>query len=185
MLTLGAALVGAALSSSELTPPPLQPAPDRFRTAMVATSWSLVGLNATVAPLAVLAEGLGRIDCRNCSGDTRAPWLSTLPMVFTPSLPRWAVGDVKGALLFTGLRGASWGAAALLVSSSKRGDPLPVVLTAYALPLALSVVDLVTAPHREDLAPPQGPSLRGVAPSPLVDGKAGLHGMTLAAAGTF
>ena len=185
MFSLGALLVGAALTTSELTPPPVEPAPDRLRTAMLTTGWSLLGLNATITPVAAFAAGMAQMDCRYCTKDTRRPWLTTLPMVFTPSLGRWAVGDVKGALLFTGLRAASWTTAALLVENTKRDDHLPVFLTAYALPIALAVVDLVTTPHREELAAPKGTSLQGIAPSPVLDAKGGIHGITLDAAGVF
>lgn len=190
MISLGALLVGAALGASPDTVIVFDPEPEYashpVRTAMVATGWSLLGLNATFTPLAAAASGLGNIDCERRCHDTRPAWLTALPMVFTPSLPRWAVGDVKGALLFTGLRAASWTTAAVVIKNTgQREYEGTVLVSAFLLPLAIGIVDLATAPHREDLAPKKAVVLQGIGPAPVLDVRGGLQGMTLAASGVF
>lgn len=188
MISLTALLLGAALGTADASSvdgPTYASHP--ARTAMLATGWSLLGLNATIAPVGAVLAGLGNIDCRYSCRDTRSAWLSTLPMVFTPSLARWAVGDVKGALLFTGLRAASWTTAAVVIQNTGRTEYSGTVfLSAFVVPLAIGVVDLATTPHREDLAPTKsGLALHGIAPSPVLDTKGGVNGMTLAASGEF
>lgn len=177
-------LSGSPDTALEQFHPPVTYESDRLRTAMVATGWSLFGLNATLTPVVTVLANF-QLDCEShCHASSSAPWLTSLPMVFTPSLPRWAVGDVKGALLFTGLRAASWTTAAILEKRATEAS-FAVFLAAYAVPFGLGLADLVTAPHKEDLTPaPAGVQLTGLAPSPLVS-PTGVHGASLQAIGVF
>lgn len=164
-------------------PAPLY-APDRARTAMLATGWSLFGLNATVTPVVAFFDNL-KIDCRSHCNSSSKAWLTMAPAIFTPSLPRWAAGDVQGALIYTSLRAASWTAGAILEKNATEAS-FGVFVAAFVVPLGLGLADLVTTPHREDLKAPKadGVQLQGIAPTPWI-GAAGLHGGTLQATGVF
>lgn len=164
-------------------PAPLY-ASDPTRTAMLATGWSLLGLNATITPIATFFDNL-KIECRHACNSSSKAWLTMAPAIFTPSLPRWAAGDVQGALIYTGLRAASWTAAAILEKQATEAS-FGVFVGAFVVPLGLGIVDLATAPHREDVKPAKatGVQLQGIAPTPVL-GAAGIQGGTLQATGVF
>ena len=72
-------------------------------------------------------------------------------MTFTPSIPRFVVGDVGMGLLWTGLRGGSF-ALGTAINWGSDGAFMPITF-AFIAPLTLGIIDLATTPHRENLRP--------------------------------
>lgn len=70
-------------------------------------------------------------------------------LTFTPSIPRFVVGDTGKGLLYTALRGGSFAAGAL-VDWNDSSYFVPITLS-FIAPLAFGIVDLATTPHREQL----------------------------------
>lgn len=70
-------------------------------------------------------------------------------LTFTPSIPRFVVGDYGKALLYTTLRGGSFAAGAFV----DWNDPTYFVPFTFSFlaPLTLGIIDLATTPHREQL----------------------------------
>jgi hypothetical protein len=69
--------------------------------------------------------------------------------IIPASIPRFVMGDVGMALLFTGLRAGSFAIGAL-PNWGKDNWAAPLTF-AFAAPVALSIVDLATTPHREQM----------------------------------
>jgi len=180
--------LSAAIASS--APPAEAPyAPDPARSTAAAVGWSLWLAELLVPPAALVATRLGDIGCKvDCEASGRLPLvLTTLPAVFTPSIPRWVVGAKTSAIVLTSVRAASWitGTALVAKDYSKYGGV--AFVATYVVPLAIGLMDLAATPHREDLEPQpsaQGVRLVALGPNPVV-GAAGLHGMTFDVAGTF
>lgn len=137
--------------------------PDRTRRGAIIASSIVWGVGALVLGGGYLAAH-GNETCTytpttsgagTCTQDSATDWLVAydLDMAIVPSSPRWAVGDVTGALIFTGLRGASVAAASLVQSDDAFG---PVVL-GFLVPVTLGVLDLVFTPHRESIQGDGGP----------------------------
>jgi len=70
-------------------------------------------------------------------------------LTFTPSIPRFVVGDYGKAILYTALRGGSFAAGAFV----DWNDPsyLVPITFSFIAPLTLGIIDLATTPHREQL----------------------------------
>ena len=91
----------------------------------------------------------------NCtSGDTAPPLVMYDVIVgAVPSAPRWVVGDVGGALLYTGIRGSSLIVASVVDWGNGSNNWVGPFMLGFLVPITLGIVDLATTPHREDLAP--------------------------------
>jgi hypothetical protein len=155
--------------------------PDGARKAAIiasTVSWSVGG---TVTGIAYVA-GHGQQHCQEvaysgaagagtCSSDPATGTLVAYGSIMTvvPSIPRWVVGDVGGALAYTAARGASMAlGTAVQWGSGTDGFTGPFVF-AFLVPLTLGVLDLATVPERKApaaAAPGEahGPKLLSVAP---------------------
>jgi hypothetical protein len=94
--------------------------------------------------------------------------------IIPASIPRFTMGDVGMALLFTGLRAGSFAIGAL-PNWGKDNWAAPLTF-AFAAPVALSIIDLATTPHREQMMAKQHPvsakqkvHLDGIAPTVAFD----------------
>jgi hypothetical protein len=155
-------------------------APDPARKGAIIASSIGWGLGALVlgggylgthgSETCTYATGSGASQCTH-NGAT--DWLVAydLDMAIVPSIPRWVVGDVSGALIFTGLRGASVAAASLVQWSDDAFGP---VVLGFLVPVTLGVVDLVFTPHRESLQRDDAPR--------TASATGGLHLLSLAPA---
>jgi hypothetical protein len=154
-------------------------APDPARKgALIATpiGW---GIGTLVLGVGYLSEkgsssctysGSGGYTCAQRDG---MPWLVSydLSMTITPSIPRWAVGDTTGALVFSALRGASVLAASAIDWNKSAFGP---TVLGFLVPVTLGVFDIALTPHREDLQPARdthatarGPSIVAFDASPV------------------
>jgi len=180
--------------------PPAEPPPDPGRRAAIITSSLVFGIGIPILGGGYLAQH-GSQSCTydpangtRCSQRDAADWLVTydLDMAVVPSIPRWVVGDVTGAVVYTVLRGAS----VTLASAVNWGSDAygPVVL-GFLAPLTLGIVDLATTPHRKLAAPEQdaaraasaapGLTLTSFGPAPLTGADHRLSGGTLQMAASF
>jgi hypothetical protein len=126
------------------------------------------------------------IDNSKC-GAARASLLTYGAIVtFTPSLPRFVVGDTSKALIYSGIRAASFATAALVDwgenDSTKWQGPF---LLGFAVPVTLGIIDLATTPHREDLEEEQRTGIRGVGAVPVADRGGRTHGAMVSVEGRF
>lgn len=94
--------------------------------------------------------------------------------ILPASIPRFMMGDVGMALLFSGLRAGSFAIGAL-PNWGKDNWAAPLTF-AFAAPVALSIIDLATTPHREQMMARQRPvsakqkvHLDGIAPTVAFD----------------
>jgi hypothetical protein len=180
--------------------PPAEPPPDPGRRTAIIASSLVFGIGLPILGGGYLAQH-GSQSCTydptngaRCSRRDATDWLVTydLDMAVVPSIPRWVVGDVTGAVVFTALRGAS----VALASAVAWGDDAygPVVL-GFFVPLTLGIVDLATTPHRK-LAPAEqdtartasaapGLTLTSFGPAPLTGADHRLNGGTLQMAASF
>ena len=158
--------------------PRYEPDPGR-KAALIASS--LVFSLGTVASgttylLNVAERGVG--DCsllESCGNRQAAPALYAMGaiMTFTPSIPRFVVGDVGMGLLWTGLRGGSF-ALGTAINWGPDGAFMPITF-AFIAPLTLGIIDLATTPHREQLRPKRVPvettsfKLDGLGPTAMMD----------------
>jgi hypothetical protein len=143
--------------------------------AAATVTWSLSLLTTSVG---FLGSSLSESGNSTPWGTSPAGWLALydLNMAVTPSIPRWIVGDTKGALLYTSIRGLSVGVASFIpLSNASGGAVLGVATLGFILPVILGVVDLATTPHREDLEGQdqarerKGPRITGIAPAAIED----------------
>lgn len=174
-------------SAPAVAPPVPKYAPDPDRKAALLASTIFFGVGTGVAGIVYLVQwgndrttvcdtGTG---CRRVDADPGRARASLMTygaiLTLTPSIPRFVVGDTTRGLVYTGLRVASFAAAALIDwgsnSDTKWQGP---VLLGFAAPLTLGIIDLATTPHREDLIEreKEGVTGFGVAPIASKDGKA-------------
>lgn len=170
-------------------------APDPGRKAALITSSLVFGLGTMASGITYLANiahgGIG--DCsllESCGNRGARASLYTMGamMTFTPSIPRFVVGDVGMGLLWTGLRGGSF-ALGTAINWGSDGAVMPVMF-AFIAPLTLGIIDLATTPHRENLRPRKVQvetasfHLDGAGPTAMVD-RAGNTVPALGAMGRF
>ncbi|MBK8253399.1 MAG: hypothetical protein IPK82_12125 [Polyangiaceae bacterium] len=154
-------------------------APDPGRKAALIASSLVFGLgtvaSGTTYIVNIADRGVG--DCsliESCGNrDARTSLLAMgAIMTFTPSIPRFVVGDWKLGLLWTGLRGGSF-ALGSAINWGADGAIMPVTFS-FLAPLTLGIIDLATTPHRENLEPKvkvETASLKldGFGPTAMVD----------------
>ncbi len=181
-------------------PPQLMPvrpryAPDPGRKAALIASSLVFGLgtmaSGTTYLLNIADRGVG--DCsllESCNNRQAATALYAMGaiMTFTPSIPRFVVGDVGMGLLWTGLRGGSF-ALGTAINWGSDGAFMPITF-AFLAPLTLGIIDLATTPHRENLRPKKVEvdtasfHLDGLGPTAMMD-RAGNSVPALGAMGRF
>ncbi|MEZ4298175.1 MAG: hypothetical protein R3B70_24700 [Polyangiaceae bacterium] len=154
-------------------------APDPGRKAALIASSLVFGLgtvaSGTTYVINIADGGVG--DCallEGCRNRDALPSLYTMGaiMTFTPSIPRFVVGDWGMGLLWTGLRGGSF-ALGSAINWGEDGAVMPLTFS-FIAPLTLGIIDLATTPHRENLRPKIRYSalnfqLDGVGPTTMVD----------------
>lgn len=155
-------------------------APDPGRKAALIASSLVFGLgtiaSGTTYLLNIADQGIGDCSLLESCGNKRAAvslYAMGAIMTFTPSVPRFVVGDVGMGLLWTGLRGGSFALGAA-VNWGKDGAFMPITFS-FLAPLTLGIIDLATTPHRENLRPRHakvetaGLQLDGLGPTTMVD----------------
>jgi hypothetical protein len=167
-------------------------APDPGRKAALIASPIVFGVGALVAGIAYLsaqgqtectaatdANGNWHENCQKQDGKVGL-WTYNVIVAGVPSAPRWVVGDVMGALVYTGARTASVVIASTVDWGHDNSAWLGPFMLGVLAPLTLGIVDLATTPHREDLAPkddgratearaPSGFRISAIAPTTLTD----------------
>ncbi|HVY48483.1 MAG TPA: hypothetical protein VHB21_21490, partial [Minicystis sp.] len=128
-------------------------APDPARTGAIVASSLLFGIGTAAAGLAYVAEkshedGAYWDHHGDKMGERAAVVALGAAVTIPASLPRYVVGDVGIGLLFTGLRAGSFALGA--IPNWKDNYAMPVTF-AFAVPVALSIIDIATTPHREQL----------------------------------
>lgn len=156
-------------------------APDPARKGALIASSLVFGLGTlatgTTYVIHVAKRGVG--DCallEGCGDRDALPALYAMGaiMTFTPSVPRFVVGDWGMGLLWTGLRGGSFALGSAINWGSDGGEIMPVTF-AFLAPLTLGIIDLATTPHRENLRPKKAKvetvsfQLDGFGPTTMVD----------------
>jgi hypothetical protein len=126
-----------------------------------------------------------------------ALWTYNIIVAGVPSAPRWVVGDVMGAVVYTGLRTASVVAASTIQWGSDTSSWIGPFMLGFLAPITLGIVDLATTPHREDLRPkdPQhddpeakaqtGFHISSIAPMTLTDPEHRVNGAMLTVGASF
>lgn len=172
-------------SAPAVAPPVPKYAPDPDRKAALLASTIFFGVGTGIAGVVYLiqwgndhttvcnsTDGCRRVDADPARARTSLMTYGAI-LTLTPSIPRFVVGDTTRGLVYTGLRVASFAAAALIDwgnnSDTKWQGP---ALLGFAAPLTLGIIDLATTPHREDLVEKEGVTGFGVAPIATKDGKA-------------
>ncbi len=161
---------GSHVTINPEPPDAAEPPPDRARTgALIASSigWGLgivvlgAGYLGTHGSESCSYSATGGSQCTTLDG---ADWLVSydLNMAVVPSIPRWVVGDTTGALVYTGIRGASV-LAASLVQWGQNDSFGPAVL-GFLVPVTLGIVDLAMTPRREALQHDREPHNAQAAP---------------------
>lgn len=156
-------------------------APDPARKGALIAS-SLVFSLGTVAAgstylINVAKNGVG--DCallEGCGSRDGLPALYAMGaiMTFTPSIPRFVVGDWGMGLLWTGLRGGSFALGSAINWGPDANAIMPLTFS-FLAPLTLGIIDLATTPHRENLRPKRVKvetasfQLDGLGPTTMVD----------------
>jgi hypothetical protein len=174
-------------------------APDPARKAAIIASPIFFGVAGAVFGIAYLSQhatqtctynGNGGASCTQNNG-TPSLVAYDLTVAIVPSVPRWAVGDVNGALIFTGLRGASVLVASVVSWGNDGSSWMGPFTLGFLAPVTLAIVDLATTPHREDLRAPReaavAPRFRvtSIAPTALTDPAHHLRGAALGLSATF
>jgi hypothetical protein len=186
-------------------------APDGGRKAALIASPIVLGLGAAVFGIAYLTargqsnctydntynSGTGQyVGSENCtSGDTVPPLVMYDVIVgAVPSAPRWVVGDVGGALLYTGARGASLVVASVVDWGNGSNNWIGPFTLGFLVPMTLAIVDLATTPHREDMVPTKPspdeghllrPRITGLSPVALTDAEHRVNGGVLNLTASF
>lgn len=166
-------------------PPPFRPARPRYapdparKGALIASSLVFgLGTVATGSTYLVNIADRGAGDCallEGCRSRDALPALYAMGavMTFTPSIPRFVVGDWGMGLLWTGLRGGSF-ALGSAINWGSDGAIMPITFS-FIAPLTLGIIDLATTPHRENLRPKHvkvetaSLKLDGFGPTTMVD----------------
>ncbi|MGZ3422103.1 MAG: hypothetical protein ACXVEF_43750 [Polyangiales bacterium] len=135
-----------------------------------------VGTVGSLAGWSIAGRGCDGL-VTNCDRSSQQMWLMSYGahLVVAPSVARFALGDAKGGLLFTGARAALFGAALWAAPHGTAGS-LGAIGLGLVAPAALGVIDLATTPK---LAP-NGPQVTGIAPALLAD-----HGALLSVGGVW
>jgi hypothetical protein len=130
-------------------------APDPARRNALIASSIVFGLGTMTAGTAFAVTAMSSAVCDDhlsnwCSGPSKpALYVMGAFLTFTPSIPRFVVGDYSKAILYTELRGGSFAAGAFV----DWNDPtyLVPITFSFIAPLTLGIIDLATTPHREQL----------------------------------
>jgi hypothetical protein len=183
-------------------------APDPARKAAIIAAPIVFGVGAATAGIAYLvtkgqqscsfsSSGNGYED--TCTTNDATPSLVLYDVIVgaVPSTPRWVVGDVTGALIYTGIRGASLATASLVSWGNGSQSWIGPFTFAFLIPVTLGIVDLATTPHREDLQPPPTqpapdqaalgfrPRITGLTPIATTDAEHRVNGGILSLGATF
>jgi hypothetical protein len=181
--------------------------PDPGRKAAIIASPIVLGVGAAVSGIAYLSSR-GSQTCTstytgngyvyNCTHNNAVPPLVLYDVIVgaVPSTPRWVVGDVGGALIYTGIRGASLLVASVVDWGTDNNNWIGPFTLGFLIPMTLAVVDLATTPHREDLQPPAPkpsteesgaihPRITGIAPIAVTDSEHRVNGGVLSLSATF
>jgi hypothetical protein len=189
-------------------------APDPARKAAIIASPIVFGVGSAVAGIAYLTarsnptttcattfSSSTQTQSTNCTtnpnnGDA-ALWTYNVIVAGVPSAPRWVVGDVMGALVYTGLRTASVVTASTVQWGNDTSSWIGPFMFGFLAPITLGIVDLATTPHREDLHPhdsqhddPEAKAQTGfrissIAPTTLTDADRKVNGAMLTVGATF
>lgn len=156
-------------------------APDPARKGALIASSLVFGLGTVASGstylVKVLDGGVG--DCallEGCRNRDALPALYAMGaiMTFTPSIPRFVVGDWGMGLLWTGLRGGSFALGSAINWGEDAGAIMPITFS-FLAPLTLGIIDLATTPHRENLRPKRVKvetasfHLDGIGPTTMLD----------------
>jgi len=185
-------------------------APDPARRAAMIASPIVLGVGGAAAGIAYISArnsqhctfstvstANGFTEAENCAHDNAVPSLVLYDVIVgaVPSAPRWVVGDVGGALLYTGLRGGSLLVASVIDWGSDSSSWIGPFTLGFLVPMTLAIVDMATTPHREDLQPQQKspadqakalrPRITGLSPAPVSDAQHRLQGAVLGLTATF
>jgi hypothetical protein len=181
--------------------------PDPARKAAIIASPIILGVGGIAAGVAYLSAH-NATNCNSnyvngqytysCTHGDQVPPLVLYDVIVgaVPSAPRWIVGDVSGALLYTGLRGGSLLVASVVNWGSDTSSWIGPFTLGFLLPVTLAIVDLATTPHREDLqpAPPKPstdesralrPRITGITPVAITNPERRIDGMSLNLSATF
>jgi hypothetical protein len=184
--------------------------PDPARKAAIIASPIVLGVGGLAAGVAYLSARASQ-NCtyttynntttqsytNNCTHGNTVPPLVLYDTIVgaVPSAPRWVVGDVSGALLYTGLRGGSLLIASVVNWGTDDSSWIGPFTLGFLVPITLAVVDLATAPHREDLQPspkPPGeesralrPRLTGITPVAITGPERRVDGAALNVSASF
>ncbi len=154
-------------------------APDPARRNALIASSITFGLGTMMSGMAYTASAALAATCGDrlttvCNGPSKpALYAMGAFLTFTPSIPRFVVGDYGKGLLYTALRGGSFAAGAFV----DWNDPtyfVPITFS-FIAPLTLGIIDLATTPHREQLqgrqpqAASNGFQLLGLGPTVTTD----------------
>jgi hypothetical protein len=183
-------------------------APDPGRKAAIIASPIVFGVGGAVAGIAYLTAR-GQTTCTptygagytvtgsTCTHGDVVPPLVLYDVVVgaVPSTPRWVVGDIGGALLYTGLRGGSLLVASVIDWGNGSNNWVGPFTLGFLLPVTLGIVDLATTPHREDLEPAHKspneqarllrPRITGISPVALTDSERRVNGAVLDLSASF
>jgi hypothetical protein len=205
--------VDTVVVADDDAPPTVHPrshrefAPDPGRKAAIIAAPIVFGVGAAVAGIAYLSEH-GQTTCvgfsspngqtvtNSCATNdaSAALWTYNVIVAAVPSTPRWVVGDVMGALIYTGLRTASVVTASTIQWGNDPSSWIGPFMLGFLAPVTLGIVDLATTPHREDLRPHDDPAdakaqtglrLSSIAPTTLMDPEHRVNGAMLTVGATF
>jgi hypothetical protein len=163
-----------------MPPPKPRYAPDPQRSSAIALGAVAFGVGTLGAGTWYLEQkiedtsGFGPHHAANLTSERAALVTLGAAEIIPASIPRFVMGDVGMALLFSGLRAGSFAIGAL-PNWGKDNWAAPLTF-AFAAPVALSIVDLATTPHREQMIRRAAPvsakqtvHLDGIAPTVAFD----------------
>jgi hypothetical protein len=138
----------------DLEPISLAPRRDPVRTGTLVASSVVFSVGSVVAGTIFLVGWAKDEGCDNrgtsACNDFALPALYSMGaiMTFTPSIPRFVMGDYVKGLLFTALRGGSFATGAFVDWEDSQFVPFAF---GFVVPMTLGIVDLATTPRREDM----------------------------------